>query len=516
MSYIVEQKIKGRIYLYQAESYWDKEKKQPRQRRTYIGPKNKKNKSKIKPKKSCLINKNYGNIFLLKFVSKQLGLTKILKSVFPQRYSEIMALSYYEIMEGSPLYLFPYWLDEQYLDNVKKLHSSSISKLCDELGRSQIQRLDFVHKWINCLKPIKGIYYDITSISSYSTNIDFIEWGYNRDHENLPQLNMGVTFCQNNSLPIYYNLYPGSIVDVTTLKNCIKYLKIFNLKDILFVLDRGFFSKSNVLEMNNNENKIEFIQPLPFTLKSVKKLLKKYKRQLKNPSNSFKFKEEILYYLSTTLEFDSHAFNADLFFNEKSEVEQKHNFLKTLFDFEEKLKNKKFITLKEYLKYRETNIPNKLVNYFKWNKTTLGIEKNMKTIKSNISKMGCFVLLTNKPMNRMDVLNYYRQRDGVEKIFDVVKNEMDGGRLRAHSQYNIDGRLFIKFIALIIYTEVTKIMRKNNLFEKHSVKELLAELKKLKIVKIEKNDLFLSELSKRQKLIIKSFGIKEESLLHSY
>ncbi len=264
MSYIVEQKINGRIYLYEVESYWDKEKKQPRQKRTYIGPKNRKNKSKLKQKESALMSKNYGNIFLLEFVSNQIGLTKILKSVFPEAYNEIFALCYYEIMEASPLYLFPYWFDEQYLINVKRLHSSGISKLCDELGRSQIQRLDFVCKWIEHLKPITGIYYDITSISSYSTNIDFIEWGYNRDKENLRQLNIGMTFCQNNSLPIYYNIYPGSIVDVTTLENCLKYLKIYNLKDILFVLDRGFFSKKNVLEMNNSESKIQFIQPLPF------------------------------------------------------------------------------------------------------------------------------------------------------------------------------------------------------------------------------------------------------------
>ena len=39
MSFIVSQKIKGRIYLYQVESYWDKDKKKSRQRRTYIGPK---------------------------------------------------------------------------------------------------------------------------------------------------------------------------------------------------------------------------------------------------------------------------------------------------------------------------------------------------------------------------------------------------------------------------------------------------------------------------------------------
>ena len=54
---------------------------------------------------------------------------------------------------------------------------------------------------------------------------------------------------------------------------------------------------------------------------------------------------------------------------------------------------------------------------------------------------------------------------------------MDGDRLRAHSQYNTDGRLFIKFIALIIYTELSKIMKKKNLFKKYSVKELLKELK---------------------------------------
>jgi len=57
-------------------------------------------------------------------------------------------------------------------------------------------------------------------------------------------------------------------------------------------------------------------------------------------------------------------------------------------------------------------------------------------------------------------------------------------------------------------------MRENNLFNNYSVKELLAELRKLKAIKIEKNDLFLSELSKKQKLILKAFGINEENIKH--
>ena len=38
MSYTIEQKIGNHTYLYEVESYWDPEKKQPRQRRKYLDP----------------------------------------------------------------------------------------------------------------------------------------------------------------------------------------------------------------------------------------------------------------------------------------------------------------------------------------------------------------------------------------------------------------------------------------------------------------------------------------------
>ena len=178
--------------------------------------------------------------------------------------------------------------------------------------------------------------------------------------------------------------------------------------------------------------------------------------------------------------------------------------------------NSSATSYKEYLKYKRSNIPDKYCSYFKLNKTTLQIEKNMKIIKTYLSKMGTFILSTNQQnLDKIDVLTYYRQRDRVEKVFDIVKNELDGNRLRAHSQYNTDGRLFIKFIALIIYTEISKIMKEKNLFKKYTVKELLKEIKKIKITTIEKNSPFLSELSKKQKMILDAFDAKE-NLLHSY
>ena len=74
MSYIIEQKVKGRIYLYEVESYWDKEKKQARQRRVYIGPKDKKNKTSLKAKIRDIISKNIGNIELFQTIVNNTGL----------------------------------------------------------------------------------------------------------------------------------------------------------------------------------------------------------------------------------------------------------------------------------------------------------------------------------------------------------------------------------------------------------------------------------------------------------
>ena len=83
MAYIIEQKIKGKIYLYKVESYWDKTKKQPRQRRTYIGPKQNENRAKTKRNQSSLVSKGFGNVFLVRYIyltRSQIALFKELKT----------------------------------------------------------------------------------------------------------------------------------------------------------------------------------------------------------------------------------------------------------------------------------------------------------------------------------------------------------------------------------------------------------------------------------------------------
>jgi len=265
--------------------------------------------------------------------------------------------------------------------------------------------------------------------------------------------------------------------------------------------------------MNKDGSKIDFIQPLPATLKKVKALVKKNKKQLKNPSAAFNYHKELLYHLVDKITFEQDEFKAHMFFNEKLEIDQKHSFLSSIIELEKKVSNKSFERLKDYLNFKKSNIPKNHSDYFKWNKKSLKIERNTKRIKAYINKMGTFILATNQgELDKIDILNHYRQRDSVEKIFDIVK---DNHRLRSHSSYNTDGRLFIKFIALIIHSKITKVMSEKKLFSQFSVRELLADLKKLKVTKIRNEAPIISELTKKHKNIIEAFGIPDD-FLHSY
>lgn len=81
---------------------------------------------------------------------------------------------------------------------------------------------------------------------------------------------MGVLCNQKNGMPLYYNIFSGSIVDVSTLKNNIYFLHAIGLNNILLIMDRGFFNTSNILNMNQEDKTIRFIHPLPLSLKKVK------------------------------------------------------------------------------------------------------------------------------------------------------------------------------------------------------------------------------------------------------
>ncbi|MBN2858687.1 MAG: transposase [Sphaerochaetaceae bacterium] len=52
----------------------------------------------------------------------------------------------------------------------------------------------------------------------------------------------------------------------------------------------------------------------------------------------------------------------------------------------------------------------------------------------------------------------YRERNGIEQLFDDLKNALDCQRLRVHSSSAMQGRLFLQFIALTLLTSIRKVI----------------------------------------------------------
>lgn len=146
MSYTIEQKVKGHIYLYSVESYWDKDKKQPRQRRTYLGKKNPETGAVI-PDDGIRDAREFGNIFLLQNIAKRIGLQEDLAAVFPDAWREILAIAFYRICENKALYLCDNWLDTIWSDASLSLPSPRISELLAKLGHTKVYTERFFRRW---------------------------------------------------------------------------------------------------------------------------------------------------------------------------------------------------------------------------------------------------------------------------------------------------------------------------------------------------------------------------------
>jgi len=80
-------------------------------------------------------------------------------------------------------------------------------------------------------------------------------------------------------------------------------------------------------------------------------------------------------------------------------------------------------------------------------------------------------------------------------------------RLRVHSDDAMRGRMFVAFLSLILYSWIDKKMREKNLYASYTQDEMFRELKRIKVIELSEERTLLTELSKKQKDILKALGI---------
>ncbi len=224
----------GKIYVYSNVSVYDKETKKVKHIRKSIGhldpatgevvPNRRKGdiarkKAETKEPAGRCVVENTGIQSLLDKAVSDIGLTVPLTAVFPDDWKRILTCAYYLVSEGGALCHIEQW-QRMYPSPCRSLLASQrVSELLVRITPALQQ--NFFSRWIDVNRQ-KDVYaMDITSVSSYSELIDFVRWGYNRDGEKLPQINLLMLTGVTSHMPLYYRIIPGSIKDVNTLEDSI-------------------------------------------------------------------------------------------------------------------------------------------------------------------------------------------------------------------------------------------------------------------------------------------------------
>ncbi|MDR0287124.1 MAG: IS1634 family transposase [Clostridiales bacterium] len=545
MSSITKQRIGKHTYLYESESFWDSKNKrpdnkkisigkidlltgEPMYKKEYLNRLSSKGESIIgmevwdKARESSAVIKNgyengiegiravidsvkdFGVVYFLRKLSEKIGLLDILRDTMPKVWHEVFCWSCYLIAADEPVMYCDEWVASNEGLEAGNMSSQRVSDLLTAFD--SVQRDSFYTAWHRLIREKEYIALDITSVSSYSEQINACEWGYNRDGENLPQINICMLFGEDSKLPVYQTIYSGSLRDVSTLKSTIsEFAALTGDTDIMIVMDKGFYSAKNINMLQSEDEgkqRYRFLISAPFTSKFAKNQVESESKDIDRIENVILTNGSPIRGIHKLRSWsESVKLHAHVFFNPEKAVKDRNE----LFGYVAALKlqavedpdNKKLAA--DYKKY---------LNVRKSQQTLNGVTVSIRddVVIKELETSGWFVLLSNYIEDAQTAHDVYRMKDVVEKSFLKYKNNLGLDRLRVHSDERMQNKLFIAFIALIIASAIHDTMKKKDLFKIMTFDRLILVLAKLKSA-IVNGKTILRPVTKEQLLIFNSFDI---------
>ena len=503
----------GAIYRYSVESYWDKEKKAPRNRQVYLGKvdpdtgelipakRRKKLTEKNGHSKASVTARIAGPFMLLEHLSRKHGITKLLKQCFGEEASIIQSLVYFLAQKGLPLSRIENW-SQATLHPVNELISSQrVSDLLRKISEDNRQR--FFSLWMNQILEKDYLCYDITSISSYARHNEYLHWGYNRDGESLEQINLAMLFGQDTRLPVYYRRLPGNISDVSTLQTTVKSLDFLGADSMHLILDRGFYSKVNIDTLYKQKHK--FTIAAPSGRKWIENIIDEHYESISSPRNYLSLTNDEALYAATSLYkwgTNNHRLYVHVYYSAERAASHYDAFTRKLITLKEELEAGK-------LREEHTKLYERYFTVKETPKRGHKVEFNEEEIQKYRKRyIGFFCILSNQFKQAKEALSVYRAKDVVENCFDDLKNHLDMKRLRVHTAQAMDSRLFLQFLALIYVSQIRQIAKENDKLKYLSVRDIMEQMETLTQVKYSgRYGKLLTETTPLQRDILDGFEI---------
>lgn len=456
-----------------------------------------------------------GAFLILRRIIAEYHLDEILGRIIGADSGLFLDLAAYAIItENNAGQYYPdYAYNHPLFTNSMKVYSDSkVSDFINSITRNQ--SIAFLNEWNEHRDHRERIYisYDSTNKNSQAGDLDLVEVGHPKENVGAPIFNYSIAFDKTNSIPLFYEAYPGSVVDVSQLQLMLEKANGYGYKHIGFILDRGYFCKENIHFMDRCG--YEFI----IMMKGMKSLVKELVLEVKG---SFEDHREysIRNYRVSGITVKRKLYPSDereryfhIYYNDRKKTTERENIESKIDQMSQFLQENEGRALslgKPFRKYFD------LIFFHEGQpdeKFMYGTERHA-VIDEEISLCGYFVIITSEKMTAEAAIDLYKSRDASEKLFRGDKSYLGNKSLRVYSNDSLHAKIFIEFIALIIrnrfHLYLKDRMKKTGKNHNYmTVPAAIRELEKIEIVRQSDRNYRLDHaVTARQKEILKAFDM---------
>jgi hypothetical protein len=399
----------------------------------------------------------------------------------------------------------------------QKMRIYSDSKVSDFLNTmTDDQSIEFMNEWNGNRDHREKIYisYDSTNKNCHAGDVTFAEYGHPKVDVGLPVFNYAIAYDTENKEPLFYEKYPGSINDVSQLEYMVDRAYGYGYRHIGFILDRGYFSKTNIESMDAKG--YSFVIMVKGKVDLVKELISEcagtFEKKRKNYIDAYEAygttikrklyvtdKEERYFHLYHDVQKES---------AERTVLEKHIRQLKTMMD---KHVGEQKTFGSEVDKYF-------ILHYNEKTGQFMFYEEKTGVIEEELSYCGYYVIITSEKMRASEALNLYKSRDASEKLFRGDKSYLGDKSMRTYGWESTDNKIFVEFVALIIRNRIYNCLKdKMRSMDKRpnymTVPAALRELEKIEMVRLTDTKYHLDHaVTATQKDILDAFGMDAQNV----
>lgn len=188
-----------------------------------------------------------GTTFLIDHIFSRTQMDRLLGNVFPDTAEYLQDLvSYNLITEDNVMQYYDAFTYDHRIVGANAISDTSISRLLKETDTEGIEL--FLRAWNQLHKNTEAVYisYDSTNINTTAEGIEMAEYGHAKEDDDIPVVNYSVAYDQDRSVPLFYETYPGSIIDNSQCDMMVEKAGEYGHENIGFIMDRGYFSAGNI------------------------------------------------------------------------------------------------------------------------------------------------------------------------------------------------------------------------------------------------------------------------------